>query len=74
MAEELKEKGNQLFAAGKYSQAAEFYSNALEQCEKGNQTILSLYKNRAACFLKLVCIYQTNVGLKFVLFKVLGEV
>ncbi|XP_062520581.1 protein unc-45 homolog B-like [Corticium candelabrum] len=49
----LKEKGNQMFAAGQYVEAAETYSRALKRCEKGDETAQTLHKNRAACYLKL---------------------
>lgn len=48
----FKETGNDFFKAGKFPEAIENYSKALEVCT-GKDDKCVLYRNRAACFLKL---------------------
>ena len=51
---EEKEKGNACFKKGNYKEAAELYTNALKTCATDDKDmIVALYKNRAACWLKL---------------------
>lgn len=48
----FKQAGNDLFRSSKYQDAIVEYSKALEICP-GKEDINTLYRNRAACFLKL---------------------
>jgi len=51
---EEKEKGNSCFKKGSYKEAAVLYTNALKICtDEDKDMIIALYKNRAACWLKL---------------------
>lgn len=49
----LKEEGNKLFSASKYNEAIEKYSMAISLKDLPDNDQLVLFKNRAACFLKL---------------------
>ncbi|XP_051568922.1 mitochondrial import receptor subunit TOM34-like [Myxocyprinus asiaticus] len=53
---ELKQAGNELFRAGQYGEAANLYSQSIEQLEKSGQKnkedLAILYSNRAASYLK----------------------
>lgn len=51
--EELKEVGNQHFKDGEYLEAVKMYSIALSRSDKKPEKA-TLYKNRSACYLKLV--------------------
>ena len=49
-----KERGNACFKKGNYKEAVELYTNALKICAtEDKDMIVALYKNRAACWLKL---------------------
>lgn len=50
-AQELKEKGNELFKAGNYDDAQEAYSDAIMWCSEEEKELYStLFSNRAACY------------------------
>ncbi|XP_070534226.1 protein unc-45 homolog B-like [Ptychodera flava] len=50
----LKEEGNNFFKGGKFLDAINAYSRAIEVCPKDNQNDRAvLFKNRAACYLKM---------------------
>ncbi|KAL1919429.1 uncharacterized protein VTP21DRAFT_2122 [Calcarisporiella thermophila] len=52
--ENLKAKGNRLFAEGKYTEAIEVYENALDICPEDYATERAVYfGNMGACFMKL---------------------
>ena len=53
---ECKEQGNKLFKSGDYNEALDQYTKALELSSDKNEKLI-YYKNRAACYLKLVSIY-----------------
>ena len=51
----LKEEGNRLFKSGKYTEASSKYTEAIEKYSTGsdgNDEMVILRRNRAACFLK----------------------
>jgi tetratricopeptide (TPR) repeat protein len=51
----LKDKGNAMFKEGKYAQALELYSKAVEAAtEENDPSLEQLFQNRAAVFEKLV--------------------
>ncbi|XP_013379041.1 protein unc-45 homolog B [Lingula anatina] len=49
----LKEEGNKYFTSGQYDAAISTYTKALEESDAKPQDKGVLYKNRAACYLKL---------------------
>ena len=51
---EIKKRGNDLFGEGKYDEAAQCYTAALRLPSAPEDVRLTLYKNRAASYLKLV--------------------
>lgn len=52
-AQEWKEKGNEKFNKGNWSEALDCYTNALKLTEEDNAEKAVYYKNRAATYLKL---------------------
>jgi tetratricopeptide (TPR) repeat protein len=56
----LKDKGNAMFKEGKYAQALELYSKAVEAAtEENDPSLEQLFQNRAAVFEKLVRMQPT---------------
>eukprot|EP00118_Oscarella_pearsei_P009978 m.59015 g.59015 ORF g.59015 m.59015 type:complete len:918 (+) comp34855_c0_seq13:42-2795(+) len=49
----IKQRGNDLFGAGKYEEAVKCYTTALNHPSVSEDVSLALYKNRAACYIKL---------------------
>ena len=52
----LKEEGNNLFKSGKYAEASSKYTEAIDKSStgsNGNDEMVILRRNRAACFLKM---------------------
>lgn len=56
-AQEWKEKGNEEFNKGNWSEAVNHYTNALKLINEDNAEKAVYYKNRAAAYLKL-CDYE----------------
>jgi tetratricopeptide (TPR) repeat protein len=55
----LKDKGNAMFKEGKYAQALELYSKAVEAAtEENDPSLEQLFQNRAAVFEKLVRVFS----------------
>lgn len=52
-AQEWKEKGNEEFNKGNWSEALNYYTNALKLVKEENAEKAVYYKNRAAAYLKL---------------------
>jgi len=50
---QMKEKGNKHFAVGEFEEAIKCYTDALNVAENDQEKLI-FYKNRAACYLKLV--------------------
>ena len=53
MAAQLKQKGNDLYKEGNYTEALEFYWQALQLDGLRDEDKAKIHNNRAACFLKL---------------------
>ncbi|CAL1540162.1 unnamed protein product [Lymnaea stagnalis] len=49
----LREKGNEAFKVGKYEEALSYYTQALSEAPLKDLEKAVVYKNRAACFLKM---------------------
>lgn len=58
-----KDKGNQYFTKQEYALAVRCYTKALDLCQDSQSTLASVYyKNRAACYLKMVSSVKTNMS------------
>ena len=64
-----KEEGNKYFKSGDYESALECYTKALDISVEKNEKLV-FFKNRAACYLKLVSSFFKNTR---VLFKIVVE-
>lgn len=50
---EAKKEGNEHFSCSRYDEAVAAYTRGLRCCPPGTETCAILYRNRAACYLKL---------------------
>ena len=57
----LKEEGNKFFGESKYPEAIERYSKAISIKDLPEKEKLVLFKNRAACFLKIEKFSEASV-------------
>nr|XP_033483118.1 mitochondrial import receptor subunit TOM34 [Epinephelus lanceolatus]XP_033483120.1 mitochondrial import receptor subunit TOM34 [Epinephelus lanceolatus]XP_033483121.1 mitochondrial import receptor subunit TOM34 [Epinephelus lanceolatus] len=75
---ELKQTGNDIFKAGQYGEATNYYSQAIKELEKSNkknpEDLGILYSNRAASYLKdgncAECVKDCNTSLELYPFNV----
>lgn len=71
MLNHLKESAKQCYQLGQYSEALNIYSEAIGMLDERTDVILALtlYNNRAACFLKLGDLHECQTDCEFVLSK-----
>lgn len=68
--QELKALGNRSFQAGDFEDAVTYYTQAIDLSDNKNNKLV-YFKNRAACYLKQVCIKMLIPRLCVVQFVIL---